>query len=76
MFRPATNLNEAINKSQACKATMKHLGLKRFTDAKTELVKLGFNLDAVTNTKRYVSCKFDKTVVPISLKEEATGIQQ
>ena len=69
VFRPASNLNEAINKSQACNATMNHLGLKRFSDAKTELGKLGFNLDAVTNKKRYVSFKFDKEVVPIMLKE-------
>ena len=62
VFRPATNLSEAINKSQACNATMKHLDLKRFSDAKTELGKLGFNLDAVTYRKRYVSFKFDTGV--------------
>ena len=73
VFRPASNLSEAINKSQACNATMNHLGLKRFSDAKTELGKLGFNLDAVTNKKRYVSFKFDKAFVPIALREETSG---
>ncbi len=67
-------MGEAINKSQACEATRKHLGLKRFTDAKSELYKLGFDSEARGNgTKRLVAFKFDNKAVPIALKEEASG---
>ena len=70
LFQPADGSRNSINKSQACQAAMKHLGLARFSDAKSELTKLGFNLDARVNGKRFVTFKFQDHAVAVALKLE------